>query len=847
MADSLAEQLASLSEEEYKEVMSQFSEEELRDLQYDPDFWLRPEQKIDDGDSDWYITAITAGRGYGKLVGIDTHIPTPNGWKVLKDIKDGDIIFDEQGMPCTVVKAHDITTPEKAYRLTFSDGSMVEAGGEHLWTTWDHQARKSFNRRNPVEGLPDNWPKWESTKNGVSTGIGPKTINTQEIVDTFRHGKRGDLNHSIPVAMPLKYSTKGLDIDPYIFGYWLGDGSADTGILTAHIGDTDSIVNYAKNLGYDVKVYRTKDSEGVYRDVNKVRLTGLTKQLRLLGSLKTKSIPREYIESDIEQRKQFLAGLLDSDGYIDPTNSNVEFCAMRKEHADVVFELAASLGQKPKMYEGVASIGEKKYGTKYRVMWRPTFNPFYLQRKRDGFIELGNQKSRTMHRMIKSFEEIEPTPMRCLTVDSPNSLFLVTKAMIPTHNTLAASHWVRKKAEENPGCRIAIGGRTIGDVRRIMVSGESGILAIHPPESRPEYKQNTGTLYWPNGTTAELHSSEAPDAARGPQYHYCVGDEFAAWKTTEDSSGATLYTNLQMATRLGRNPQILLATTPKRTLVMRDIFDRAKNSEERIRIIKGKTTDNTSLSSSYLASMQRQYGNSDLARQELEGEMIEDMDGIVFSQEMLHQARNGLKLPTYGLKIIAVDPSVSANPNTSDECGIVAMASSIERDTTRRRAILLQDYSLRASPDVWAQVVVDAAKEQGTKFIVVEKNQGGDLLRMVIQTKDPSLKVFTVTATKGKLKRAEPIVVAMQQGRILFDDTFPELEDQLLFYDPENSNYSPDRLDAFVWGATALLVDPPKGLRVPHASGYDPGKLLIPAKSRGVGNSRMTSSIKRQR
>lgn len=412
--------------------------------------------------------------------------------------------------------------------------------------------------------------------------------------------------------------------------------------------------------------------------------------------------------------------------------------------------------------------------------------------------------------------------------------------------TRCASEWVRRKAMENPGCRIAVAGRTAGDVRRIMVEGESGILAVHPEEDRPEYKQQKAAIYWKNGSVAELFSSEAPDSARGPQFHYTVGDEFAAWKTTVDSSGATLYSNLMAANRLGERPQMLLTTTPKRTQIMKDMYERAKDPEEKVRIITGKTTDNSTLSNSYLHTLMRQYGNSDLAKQELEGLMLEDAEGIVFTDEMIYKALNGLKLPHYPLKIIAVDPSVSSDPKTSDECGIVSMASTLERDLTRRRCIMLQDYSLRASPDIWAQQVVDAAAEQGTKFIVVEKNQGGDLLRMVIQAKDPSLKVFTVTATKGKLKRAEPIVVAMQQGRVLFNEVFPDLQDQMIFYDPDSST-SPDRMDAFVWGATALLVDPPEGLRVPHASSFNPGKVQLPSGARGTGRSRTMSSAKIER
>lgn len=411
--------------------------------------------------------------------------------------------------------------------------------------------------------------------------------------------------------------------------------------------------------------------------------------------------------------------------------------------------------------------------------------------------------------------------------------------------TRLASEWIRRKAMENPGCIIGIAGRTIGDVRRIMVEGESGVLAVSPPEERPEFKRMESLLLWPNGSRALLFSSEAPDSARGPQFHYVAGDEFAAWKTTVDTSGATLYSNLIAATRLGQNPQILLTTTPKRTQVMKDINDRAKHAEEKIKVVRGSTLDNSNLPASFIENLLRQYGDSDLAKQEIEGIMLDDAQGIVFTKDMIVRAKAGLVMPHYPLKIIAVDPSVSADPKTSDECGIVAMASTTERDLTRRRAVLLEDYSLRATPDIWAQQVVEAAKEQGTKNVVVEKNQGGDLLRMVIQAKDPTLNVFPVTATKGKVKRAEPVVVLMQQSRIHFAQDFDTLEQQLEFYDPEDSNYSPDRMDAFVWGATALMVAPPPGLRTPSASSYNPANTLLSTSRLGTGRTRATSSVKR--
>jgi phage terminase large subunit-like protein len=396
--------------------------------------------------------------------------------------------------------------------------------------------------------------------------------------------------------------------------------------------------------------------------------------------------------------------------------------------------------------------------------------------------------------------------------------------------TLAMSQWVRKKAMENPGCRIGIAARTTADLRNTVVTGESGILAIHPEADRPEYKPSTTSLHWPNGSSALLLSSEAPDACRGPQFHFAVGDEFAAWKTDVDSSGATLYSNLIAATRLGDNPQILLATTPKRTLIMKELLELSKNPEEKINIVRGSTFDNTSLSTKYIDNLTRRYGNSDLAKQELYGQMLDDMEGLVFKQEMIDNARlqDDEVVPNLPLRIIAVDPSVSGDPKAADECGIIAIGATAERDLTRRRAYVLGDYSLRASPDVWAQQVVDAAAAHRTKFVVVEKNQGGQLLQMAINAVDKSLKVMLVTATKGKVVRAEPVVIAMQQKRVKFVDYMPVLEQQLLYYDPNNSTYSPDRMDAMVWGIIATLVSPPPGLKTGKYSATSAASRRLP-------------------
>lgn len=410
--------------------------------------------------------------------------------------------------------------------------------------------------------------------------------------------------------------------------------------------------------------------------------------------------------------------------------------------------------------------------------------------------------------------------------------------------TLTASQWIRRKAIEHPGCRIAIAGRTAGDVRNIMVNGESGILAVHPEDERPEYKQHVATLFWPNGSQAMMLSSEAPDSARGPQFHYAVGDEFAAWKTTVDSSGATLFSNIIAATRLGDNPQILLATTPKRTAVMKELMEKAKDPKERITLVRGSTFDNTSLSNVYIENLSRQYGDTDLAKQELMGEMLEDSEGLFFTEKMITGSRIAADDVPKGLplRFIAVDPSVAENPR--DECGIVAIGATAERDISKRTAYVLEDYSLRASPDIWAQKIVEAARAHKTKFIVAERNQGGALIQMAINAVDPTLKVFTVVATKGKQLRAEPVVMTMQQGRVKIVDILPELEDQMLFFDPEDQSSSPDRMDAMVWGVTAALISPPDGLRMGVTSTTSAARRQLPT---GMGTGRQRSHYRSAR
>jgi len=379
--------------------------------------------------------------------------------------------------------------------------------------------------------------------------------------------------------------------------------------------------------------------------------------------------------------------------------------------------------------------------------------------------------------------------------------------------TRMLSEFVRENALANPGIIIGVVARTAADARDVIALGESGIMKVHAPNEMPTYKPSIRKIEWPNGSYALLFSADSPDQLRGFQGHLMVGDEVAAWPTKPDASGATAWTNFVTCARLGENPRLFLATTPKRTQFMRDMLDQAEDPTNKIIVVSGATTENKALSRNYIENLKRSYGDSDLAKQEIEGLMLDGVQGAVFNEADIEEYRvTDPEPPFTSLRVIAVDPTVAAEPQ--DEAGIVVLGASSHKDLSQRHAFILEDASIKAAPEIWAQRVVDMAKKWETSHILIERNQGGDLVRMVIHSIDPTLKIHTVVATKGKAIRAEPVALAMAQGRIHMWGYHEKLEEQMVFWDPNAKGMkSPDRMDAAVWGVIGLLVDPPYDLR----------------------------------
>lgn len=367
--------------------------------------------------------------------------------------------------------------------------------------------------------------------------------------------------------------------------------------------------------------------------------------------------------------------------------------------------------------------------------------------------------------------------------------------------TRAGSEWVRALAlgqapfATEPARHIALVGETASDVRSVMIEGVSGILSVHAREERPKYLVSQGRLVWANGSVAQVISAETPDALRGPQFDAAWCDEIAKWRRPDH-----VWDMLQFGLRLGTAPRALVTTTPRPLPFLTQLMDDAGTV-----VTRASTEANAdNLAPGFIAAMRKRYGGTALGRQELDGEVVETAEGALWRQAWIDEGR---VLEAAGLAriVVGVDPPVTSHAR-SDACGIVVAGRS--RDG---RAYVLADRTLQGrSPDVWASAVIAAYRNFEADRIVVEVNQGGDLVESVLRQVSPNVPIRKVRATRGKWLRAEPVAALYAEGRVAHVGRFEALEAQMLAFgtgiDPARS---PDRLDALVWALTDLVLEAP--------------------------------------
>ena len=345
---------------------------------------------------------------------------------------------------------------------------------------------------------------------------------------------------------------------------------------------------------------------------------------------------------------------------------------------------------------------------------------------------------------------------------------------------------------ENVNCAVV--APTHGDLRRVCFGGPSGLLSIVPKEcylQSPDQKgfsSSTNEMRLFNGSKITGYAASEPDRLRGPQFHRAWCDEVASWRYPE------AFDQLMFGLRLGSKPQCLITTTPKPTKLIKDLVQRSDTQ-----VTKGNTFENAdNLADSALAMLKDKYEGTTLGRQELYAEIIDNFEGALWTNDLIEESRiredDERQLSRI---IVAVDPAVTANEN-SDETGIVVVGKDFNNEY-----YVLEDLSGRYSAEKWGRIAINAFYNWEADLICAEVNNGGDLVERLIRNIDSTISYRSVRATRGKILRAEPISALYEQRKVHHVGQYPELESQMCSYTGE-TNSSPDRLDALVWGLTEL-------------------------------------------
>jgi hypothetical protein len=379
--------------------------------------------------------AVRGPHGLGKALHCNVRIPTPTGWSTIGELRPGDELFDEHGKPCRVVSKSPVWNDD-TWEVEFADGTVITTHGAHEWNAIDVYNRPKTPRPNRRNVVVADWrDHWYTTK-CVTTAHMAATLHTAGGMPRWR----------IPTARPLELPTADLPVDPYVFGYWLGDGHSRSARFTVHSSDWPCLRAQIEAAGYhhgEPKGHKAApETYSVTVSTQPVVLGGtvgrdsLHGRLRALGVLSNKHIPMAYLRASVEQRRDLVRGLWDADGYRQAGGCD-ELTTTSKALADGIAELLHSLGLVVRVRESDAKLNGRVVGRRWRIAARFDFNPYRLPRY--DWQPAASQASRHTQRTIVDIRKVDDQPTQCIEVDSASHLFLASESMVPTHNSATAA------------------------------------------------------------------------------------------------------------------------------------------------------------------------------------------------------------------------------------------------------------------------------------------------------------------------------------------------------------------------------------------------------------------------
>ena len=363
--------------------------------------------------------------------------------------------------------------------------------------------------------------------------------------------------------------------------------------------------------------------------------------------------------------------------------------------------------------------------------------------------------------------------------------------------------------------RVGLCSFNLDETERTLIHGESGLLALSPPWFRPTV--NRGQVVFPNKAVCTPFTPEVPDGPRGSEHDLFWLSELAAYPP---STRQEFFSNVREGLRIGLGRMVFDTTPRARNPLVRYLLDRSKLHPDRHIVVRGATRENAdNLTDGFVQDLEQEYGNSQRAKQELEGIFLDDAEGALWRQEWIDDHRRDL--PTVlKRRVISVDPAISTRRGT-DASGIVDLGLGIDRQVH-----VIADHTDRMSADVWGALVIDLYVRGACDCVVVERNRGGELVAgnlrscaekrgLRVEVVEPNavtrhssgvVLVKETHARKSKALRAEPVASLYEAGRVshVRGADLADLEETLCTWLPDGAGESPNALDAMVHGVVEL-------------------------------------------